>query len=156
MARELIQYVKKTDDITGEVLDDLTGETIELGIDGRLHLLDLSDVNAKELRDFLSPYLDAAHDTRKIGLVEPKKPKAGEKPPRARPGEDGPASQTMRDREARTRIREWARVNGYEVADNGIIHFEIVLAFHKAHPRTYIPETTLTYAQSSAANQGDE
>ncbi len=85
------------------VKDDLdhsldAAETIELTVDGMVYVLDLAAKNATKLRLQLKPWLEAAHDSRKVkGARIPKPAKA-----------DSAA-------ERRKAIREWAKSNGYVV-----------------------------------------
>lgn len=89
------------------LVDDLDGseaaETVKFAIDGRHYEVDLSEENARELRNFLKPYM------KKGRAVAPPSPKA----------------------EA-AEIRKWAADNGYEVSARGRLHRDVVEAYRNA------------------------
>lgn len=98
------------------LIDDLDGseatETMSFGLDGATYEIDLSDDNARKLRDALSEWV--SHSRRTGG--------------RARRGtrSTAPASDT-------TKIREWAQANDYSVSDRGRIAQEIRDAYYAVH-----------------------
>ena len=98
-----IKEVRLVDDLTGDAAD----ETIEFGLDGRNYEIDLSDGNAKKLRDVLADYVAAAR-------------RAG-----------GAARRPSVDREQNQAIREWARNRGMKVSDRGRIPAEVLEAYHQ-------------------------
>nr|WP_221419068.1 Lsr2 family protein [Micrococcus cohnii] len=89
------------------LVDDLDGsaakETVMFALDGRHYEVDLSEENAKQLRDFLKPYM------KKGRAVAPPSPKA----------------------EA-AEIRKWAAENGYEVSARGRLHRDVVEAYRNS------------------------
>lgn len=94
--------------------DDLDGSaatsTIGFALDGVTYEIDLNDKNAQKLRDDFAAWLE---HSRRVGG-------------RARRG-------TSRGRSDETnRIREWAQVNGYEIADRGRVSSEIRAAYAAA------------------------
>lgn len=100
------------------LIDDLDGgdaaETVTFALDGVSYEIDLSENNAKKLRD------DVAHWTghaRRSGGVRGGGRKRGAGPKRS-------------DLSA---VREWARANGHSVSDRGRISGEIQDAYDKAH-----------------------
>jgi hypothetical protein len=135
MARQLIQYVRLIDDLDGTEGDETTIDTVELGMDGIIYELDLTHAHAKALREFLAPYLEAAHSKAKLPKRALPKPSLPTRPPNSR------------DKDARAEIRDWARKNGYEVRDRGWIKAEAVLAYREAHPNAYIPATTIQHSE---------
>jgi hypothetical protein len=98
------------------LIDDLDGseaaETVSFALDGTTYEIDLSADNAAKLRDALSPWVSQGRRT------------GG----RARRGtrSTAPASDT-------TKVREWAKANGYSVSDRGRISQEIRDAYDAAH-----------------------
>lgn len=94
--------------------------TRTIGWEGYDYVLDLTAANDKKLAEALAPFLEAAHER-----VKQRKPsKKTEKlsyPPIAL-GKD-----------ERDSVREWARANGWEIGDKGIIKREIVAAYTEAH-----------------------
>lgn len=117
MARELI--LKVTDDFNGEPAD----EQCVLGWEGYNYALDLTSDHYKELHELLEPWLEAAHEkTKQKKQVKQKVP--------AKPAElviDKP------DRAERDLIRTWARENGHDVGDKGVIAKAIVEAYREAN-----------------------
>lgn len=113
MAQKVV--VSLVDDIDGGVAE----ETVEFALDGRRYEIDLSDTNAKGLRDVVAPYLASAR--------------------RASGGARGGAAAPRRqqrpavDKEQNTAIRNWARQRGLNVSDRGRIPSDVVEAFHKEH-----------------------
>ena len=105
-----------TDDLDGTELKAGDGETIEFALDGGKYSIDLGSKNAKALRAALSPFVSAAR-------------KQGGRPTTRRRASHRPAGSA---REQVAAIREWARSNGYEVADRGRIPATIVDAYHTA------------------------
>ena len=109
-ARTVVTYV---DDVDGkEVGPD--GRSIAFSFDGVDYKIDLGAKNASKFEKAIGPYLDAA--TRVGGR------KSHPKAPTARSG-DGTQSHA---------IREWARANGYEIADRGRIPVSVVEAWKVA------------------------
>ncbi|ALF02173.1 DNA bridging protein [Mycobacterium phage LadyBird] len=111
--------MKMTDDFDHSKPADVTRV---LGWEGYDYTLDLSKSNDKELVKLLQPYLDAAHE-------KVKQRKAREKPSR-----NSRVYPTVSvGKEERQAIREWARDNGMEIGDKGIISKRIVAAYTEAH-----------------------
>ncbi|WP_224387805.1 Lsr2 family protein [Pseudonocardia sp. ICBG1293] len=110
-----IKEVRLVDDLTGDAAD----ETIEFGLDGRNYEIDLSDGNARKLRDVLADYVAAAR-------------RAGGAARRRSSGSSGAAARRPSvDREQNQAIREWARNRGMKVSDRGRIPAEVLEAYHQ-------------------------
>ncbi|MBP2365337.1 histone-like nucleoid-structuring protein Lsr2 [Pseudonocardia parietis] len=110
-----IKEVRLVDDLTGDAAD----ETIEFGIDGRNYEIDLSNDNAKKLRDVLADYVAGAR-------------RAAGGPARRRGGSSNSAARRPSvDREQNQAIREWARKRGMKVSDRGRIPAEVLEAYHQ-------------------------
>ena len=101
------------------LIDDVDGghadETVSFALDGVSYEIDLSDKNAKKLRDALAswtgtprPRGSARGRRRSSAAAAPKRTDLGS-------------------------VREWARANGYQVSDRGRISAEIQGAYDKAH-----------------------
>ncbi|MFJ2032869.1 Lsr2 family protein [Streptosporangium sp. NPDC087985] len=102
------------------LIDDLDGgeanETVAFAIDGTSYEIDLSDVNAKKLRDSLSPFVQSA---RRSGALTPRRRRAG-----------GTRALT---REKSADIRAWAKSHGLNVSERGRIASKIVEQYEAAH-----------------------
>ena len=102
------------------LIDDVDGghadETVSFALDGVSYEIDLSDKNAKKLRDALAPWTGNARSS------------GGGRGGRRRSSSAGAAKRTDL-----ASVREWARANGYQVSDRGRISAEIQAAFDKAH-----------------------
>ena len=100
-------------------IDDLDGSTAEgtvrFGLDGTEYEIDLNTGHAKELRDALARYVDAA---RRVG---------GSGRKQARSSSRGTASGLNT-----TEVREWARAQGIEVKDRGRVPADLVVKFKAA------------------------
>lgn len=92
------------------LVDDLDGsaakETVTFGLDSRFYEIDLSDENAKALREALKKYV------RKGRPIAPPSPQNEAK-----------------------QIRDWAVENGYQVATRGRLHRDIVEAYRNSKKR---------------------
>ncbi|MBG0814521.1 Lsr2 family protein [Planomonospora sp. ID82291] len=102
------------------LIDDLDGgeanETVSFAIDGTSYEIDLSDVNAKKLRDSLSPFVASA---RRAGALPLRRRRAG-----------GTRALT---REKSADIRAWAKSHGLNVGERGRIASKIVEQYEAAH-----------------------
>jgi hypothetical protein len=118
MARKV--QVILSDDLDEDVPAD---ETVSFSLDGTSYEIDLSEKNAKEMRDAFSRYVQAA---RKVGR--------GGGGGRASGGGRSRATGGGRmDREQAGAIRDWARKNGHDVSDRGRIPASVVEAYEAAH-----------------------
>jgi hypothetical protein len=94
--------------------DDLDGgaaaETVAFGLDGRFYEIDLSEDNAKQLRDHLGPFVAAGRKQTKSGKAYRHTAVAPD--PRA--------------------VRAWAESNGLDVPARGRIPKKIYEAFNEA------------------------
>ena len=115
MARKV--QVILSDDLDENVSAD---ETVSFALDGTNYEIDLSDKNAKEMREALSRYVQAA---RKVGRASG----------RASGGGRSRATGGRMDREQAGAIRDWARKNGHQVSDRGRIPASVVDAYEAAH-----------------------
>jgi hypothetical protein len=121
MARKV--QVILSDDLDEDLPAD---ETVSFSLDGTSYEIDLSDKNAKEMRDALSRYVQAA---RKVGRG------SGSGNGRASGGGRSRATGGggRMDREQAGAIRDWARKNGHAVSDRGRIPASVVDAYEAAH-----------------------
>lgn len=115
MAQKVV--VELVDDLDGTVSDDIS--TVSFGLDGAEYEIDLAENNAERLREVLADFVAAARRTG--GRI-----KRGAAPPKQAP-------RATANREQTKAIREWARHNGFELADRGRIPFNVVEAFEDAH-----------------------
>ncbi len=101
------------------LIDDLDGSaaegTVRFGLDGTQYEIDLNARNAKQLRDALARYVDAA---RRVG-GSARKPSRGNRP--------GSAAGLNT-----TEVREWARAQGIEVKDRGRVPADLMVKFKAA------------------------
>ena len=100
-------------------IDDLDGSAAEgpvrFGLDGSEYEIDLNAGHAKELRDALARYVDAA---RRVG-GSARKPVHG-----SGRGSAGTLNPTA--------VRDWARAEGIEVKDRGRVPADLVVKFRAA------------------------
>ncbi|MEV0586895.1 Lsr2 family protein [Nonomuraea sp. NPDC050310] len=103
------------------LIDDLDGgeanETVGFAIDGISYEIDLSEGNAKKLRDALSPFVQSAR-------------KSGSGVARRRGGRGSSRQMT---REQSSEIRAWAKSRGLNVSERGRIAKTIVDEYERAH-----------------------
>lgn len=122
MAREVV--VRVTDDFDKSVEADVSRI---LGWDGYDYVIDLSDKHDKELQELLTPYLEAAHEKIKQRKKYQSKPSIDV--PLTRPA---PVSTSLTP-ERRAVIRAWAKANGYEVGEKGVLAKAVVQAYEDEH-----------------------
>lgn len=103
--------VQLTDDLDGTEIATGKGDTVTFALDGKSYEIDLTNKNATALRKILAPYVSAGRR-----LVTSRGAKV---------------KRTHVEPDART-VKEWARANGYEVADRGRVPKEIREAFEAA------------------------
>jgi hypothetical protein len=108
-----VTQVSLVDDVDGSV----ASSTVGFSLDGKTYELDLSDKNAKKLRDALAPFVASARRGKGRGR---------------RSGGPKMTQSSATDRERNTAIREWAREHGHEVADRGRIPVNVMEAYEKA------------------------
>lgn len=102
------------------LIDDLEGgtadETVRFGLDGVSYEIDLSDGNAAQLREALTPYVQRAR-------------KSSGRTQRTR----GSRARGSSSRERSAEIRSWARQQGISVNERGRIPSWIVEKYQAAH-----------------------
>jgi hypothetical protein len=105
-----------------QLVDDLDGgeahESVTFSLDGVEYAIDLSEENAKRLRDGMGVYTEKA---RRVG---------------GRKQRGAGVKATVRaggDRAQNQAIREWARGQGEKISDRGRIPAELVAKFQAAH-----------------------
>jgi hypothetical protein len=107
-----------------QLVDDLDGTeattTVEFALDGKSYQIDLSDKNAAQLREALEPFIEVARRPGGRG--------------RRSSGRQAQTSRTLgSDREHSAAVREWARANGWDVADRGRIPANVLEAYENRH-----------------------
>ena len=111
--------------IIHKLVDDPEGgdaeETVKFALDGIQYEIDLSDANAKKLRDVFAPCVAAGSKVARGGVV------VGGRAARGRGG-------ATADREQNKAIRECAKKNGKDISGRGRIPQEIVDEFHAKGP----------------------
>ncbi len=106
------------DDLSGEVIEDGTGRTVQFALDGSSYEIDLTDENADNLREALSDYVAAA---RKVSGRS------------SRSGTTPPSSVTRNDPKELAKIRVWAMENNIAVAARGRISQQVRDAYDAAN-----------------------
>lgn len=113
MAKET--FVRLVDDLDGSEIEEGAGETVSFGFRGIEYEIDLKDANVSKLDKAMEKWVE--HATR-VG---------GRKRTRVSPGATGSSPDQLRV------IREWAKSEGYDIADRGRIPESILSAFVEAH-----------------------
>lgn len=96
------------DDLNGEELTESEHHAIQFAVLGKEYEIDLGRQNAEQFLARLEPYMAAAALVRKPAKASPEK------------------------RETLQQAREWARANGYQVADRGRVREDILEAYEAA------------------------
>lgn len=112
MAQKYI--VQLVDDLTGEEIENGSGDSVSFALDGVTYVIDLSATNADALREALAPYVDAARKA-----DGPSKPR--------------PAAKTATPKSDLKAIRDWATSHGLHVSSRGRISAEVQQAYAAAH-----------------------
>jgi hypothetical protein len=107
--------VQLVDDLDDSPITEGAGRTIEFSFDGSSYEIDLSNENVDAFRDAISDYVAAA---RKVG---------------ARRGGNAPRAAQKRPAGDLSKIREWAKENGYEVSSRGRIAAQVQEAYAAAN-----------------------
>ena len=115
MAQKVI--VELVDDLDGTASEDIS--TVSFSLDGADYEIDLTEENADSLRSTLEEFIEAARRTG--GRIKRNAGTTKTAPSR-------PAS----SREQTKAIREWARQNGFELADRGRIPANVIEAYEEA------------------------
>ena len=101
------------------LIDDLDGSaaegTVRFGLDGTEYEIDLNAGHARELRDALARYVDAA---RRVSSSARRPPRGGRRAPAG-------------DLNA-VEVRQWAKAQGIEVKDRGRVPGDLVVKFRAA------------------------
>jgi Lsr2 len=112
-----------------QLIDDLdesqADETVEFAVDGDRYEIDLSEANARKLREALAPYVGVA---RRVGRPTGRSSSGGGRSSSSR----SRGNSARADREQTAAIREWARQNGHKVGDKGRIPASIIEAYNSA------------------------
>lgn len=114
MARRIVHQL--VDDLDGSLLEVGEGETVLFSLDGIAYEIDLTEENARALREVLSPYVAAARSV--------STPRGGSSRKSSR------AASPQRDLAA---VRAWARSNGHQVSERGRVPASILEAYDAAH-----------------------
>jgi hypothetical protein len=117
----LVQFV---DDLDGSVGEDVS--TVTFALDGVSYEIDLRESNASRLRDSLEDYVSSAR--RVGGRVKRAAAVPVSAPAPARPSD-------ARSKEQTKAIREWAKKNGFDLADRGRIPANVIEAFEASHAK---------------------
>lgn len=107
------------DDFDGTVIADGKGETITFALDHVEYEIDLSDKNAKKLRDSLGLYVAAARRT--------------SAPTRGRGRPKGSGTSVRRDPSQTRAIKDWGAANGFDIPARGRLSQALLDAYEAAH-----------------------
>lgn len=142
MAKQTI--VMLTDDLDGGE----AAETVTFALDGVGYEIDLSNSNAKKLRDFMEAFIESGTRTGRVGSGA----QLGR--PRSTPVSGATHPTFMQNKELNTKIRKWASTNGYHLAERGRIPQHIVDAYHdgRANPQQKLPADEALAAEQVAEN----
>lgn len=138
MAQKVV--VELVDDLDGSASGDIS--TVTFGLDGVEYEIDLTEENATQLREAVADYIAAARRTG--GRI-----KRSTSAPRSA-GATRPAA----DREHTKAIREWARENGYELAERGRIPSTVIAAYEEAQAAPAKPKARRGRRKAAASAAG--
>ncbi|WP_412161721.1 histone-like nucleoid-structuring protein Lsr2 [Curtobacterium flaccumfaciens] len=113
MAQKVTTHL--VDDLSGDVIENGAGRTVQFAFDGSSYEIDLSDDNVDTFREALSDYVAAARKTS------------------SRNGSSSSSSKNRSDPNELAKIRVWAMANGHEVAARGRISQQVRDAYDAAN-----------------------
>jgi Lsr2 len=119
--------VQLTDDLDGKPIPDGKGETIRFGLDRTDYEIDLTDKNAKALRDTVSKYVAAARRTGSDARGAGTRRGTGGRGSAGRGG-----SEASRDYDPKA-VRVWAESHGIEVSQRGRVPADLIAKFQEAN-----------------------
>ena len=125
MAQQTV--VQLTDDLDGKPIPDGKGETIRFGLDRTDYEIDLTDKNAKALREMLGRYVAAARRTGNGARGGGARRGTGR---RAAADRSGGGSSRDYDPKA---VRVWAESQGIEVSQRGRVPADLITRFQEAN-----------------------
>jgi hypothetical protein len=115
--------VQLTDDLDGKPIPDGKGETIRFSLDRTDYEIDLTDKNAKALREAFATYVSAARRT--AGST-----RGSGRGGAGRSGRTGAGAARDYDPKA---IRIWAEAQGIQVSERGRVPADLVAKFQAAN-----------------------
>ena len=115
MARRIVHQL--VDDLDDTILDVGSGESVHFSLDGVAYEIDLSEKNAKKLRDAMAPYVSAARS-----ISSPRGGSSDASRKRRRSGQQDFSG-----------VRAWAKDNGYQVSERGRVPASVIEAYEAAH-----------------------
>jgi hypothetical protein len=122
--------VQLTDDLDGKPIPDGKGETIRFSLDRTDYEIDLTDKNAKALRDTLNKYVTAARRTR--GDSPSSRGSGGGRAAGGGRSRNGRGrGETSRDYDPKT-VRAWAESQGIQVSQRGRVPADLIAKFQAA------------------------
>lgn len=102
------------------LVDDIDGtpaaETVRFAVDDKSYEIDLSETNAKELREALAGYVESARHDRGGSTKTVRH-----------------STRSVQDRESNQAVREWARGQGITVSERGRIAATVLAAYRAGH-----------------------
>ena len=119
--------VQLTDDLDGKPIPDGKGETIRFGLDRTDYEIDLTDKNARALRDTVSKYVAAARRTGSGARGAGTRRGTGGRGSAGRGG-----SEASRDYDPKA-VRVWAESHGIEVSQRGRVPAALIAKFQEAN-----------------------
>jgi hypothetical protein len=123
MAQKTI--VQLVDDMTGDVMAEGDGETVEFAVDGQVYEIDVKATEAAKLRKALTKYMEHGRSV-KARIVREGNVST------LRRGGNGNTRRASTDKEQLKAVREWANNNGFTVAERGRIPQTVIDAYHAA------------------------
>jgi hypothetical protein len=119
--------VQLTDDLDGKPIPDGKGETIRFGLDRTDYEIDLTDKNAKALRETVSKYVAAARRTGSGTRGAGNRRRTGGRGTAGRG-----ANEASRNYDPKA-VRAWAESQGIEVSQRGRVPADLIAKFQEAN-----------------------
>ena len=119
--------VQLTDDLDGEPIPNGQGETIRFSLDRTDYEIDLTDKNAKALRDAMSKFVASARRTGSAGRSAGSRRTAGGRGGASRGGNEDSRAYDPKA------VRAWAASEGIEVSQRGRVPADLIAKFQEAN-----------------------
>jgi hypothetical protein len=139
----MAKLVILVDDVDGESPAD---ETMPFVFDGQAYSLDLCADNAKAFREAVEPFLSVATRLGKHKIDPTPGSRRSASPSAGTDGKQwyrsdayGDGERERKKKRYRNQVRQWAKTNGYDVGDRGVLPEEVYDAYEEHCRREGLP-----------------
>lgn len=121
----MAKRVLLVDDLTGDVIDEGLGGTVEFSFEGKHYSIDLGVKNQDVFRETMKHYIDHAEEVEAPRQTHHGRPRGA--------STKRPETGSGRSKEELANIRDWLKRNDHEVSPRGRIKAELLAIYDEAH-----------------------